>query len=129
MPVFRGILSRATSSFSRITQRNPRIEFIGIPFPFNQGFLFSSGRGEELFQFEKYFDLSFAILLRKMIQLFFLLTDQLIYTSEDLCLIFRRQQIFPLSSFGVKPLSNILRLNFEIRTLSPTLNLALPRLA
>ena len=26
--------------FSRITQRNPRIEFIGIPFPFNQGFLF-----------------------------------------------------------------------------------------
>ena len=26
--------------FSRITQRNPRIEFIGISFPFNQGFLF-----------------------------------------------------------------------------------------
>ena len=40
VPVFRGILSRATSSFFRITQRNPRIEFIGISFPFNQGFLF-----------------------------------------------------------------------------------------
>ena len=26
--------------FFRITQRNPRIEFIGISFPFNQGFLF-----------------------------------------------------------------------------------------
>ena len=38
--VFRGILSRATLSFFRITQRNPRIEFIGISFPFNQGFLF-----------------------------------------------------------------------------------------
>ena len=26
--------------FFRITQRNPRIEFIGISFPFNEGFLF-----------------------------------------------------------------------------------------
>ena len=26
--------------YFRITQRNPRIEFIGISFPFNQGFLF-----------------------------------------------------------------------------------------
>ena len=51
--------------FFRITQRNPRIEFIGISFPFNQGFLF------------------------------------LLVAAN----------------------------NFEIRTLSPTLNLALPRLA
>ena len=39
---FHQIFSRIFSAeyFFRITQRNPRIEFIGISFPFNQGFLF-----------------------------------------------------------------------------------------
>ena len=86
--------------FFRITQRNPRIEFIGISFPFNQGFLFFLVAANNFFNSKKYFDLFFAILLRKMIQLFFLPTGRLIYTSKDLCSIFRRQQIFPLSSSG-----------------------------
>ena len=34
------LLMRLEWIFFRITQRNPRIEFIGISFPFNQGFLF-----------------------------------------------------------------------------------------
>ena len=39
---FHQIFSRIFSAeyFFHLTQRNPRIEFIGISFPFNQGFLF-----------------------------------------------------------------------------------------
>ena len=86
--------------FFRITQRNPRIEFIGISFPFNQGFLFLLVAANNFFNSKNILICFFAILLRKMIQLFFLPTGRLIYTSEDLCSIFRRQQIFPLSSSG-----------------------------
>ena len=37
---FKIFLNFFSPDFFRITQRNPRIEFIGVSFPFNQGFLF-----------------------------------------------------------------------------------------